>query len=80
MAKYDHIPALMTIKANAQGISAPPGDYSLSVFLDGLGATWGDILYRGSTGWVALSPQQDCQSKKCYNCPKCSEHRPSENK
>jgi len=50
-----NMPAL-TIKANAQNIPAPPGDYSLSVFLDGLGATWGDVLYRGSVGWVALSP------------------------
>ena len=50
-----NMPAL-TIKANAQGISAPPGDYSLSLLLDGLGATWGDVLYRGSSGWTVLAP------------------------
>lgn len=46
----------MTVKANPQGNTAPPGDYSLSLILDNLGAIWGDVLYRGSSGWTALPP------------------------
>ena len=46
----------MTVKANPQGITAPPGDYSLSLILDTLGAIWGDVLYRGSSGWTVLPP------------------------
>ena len=45
-----------TVKANVLGISAPPGDYPLSLVLDNLGAIWGDVLYRGSGGWTTLPP------------------------
>ena len=46
--------AAFTIKGNATASSANPSDNSLSTYLDLIGSTRGQILYRGTSGWTAL--------------------------
>lgn len=45
-----------TIKANTSGSSASPQDVTMSAILDTISSTRGTILYRGASGWAALSP------------------------
>lgn len=45
-----------TVKANVTGSPAQPSDATPSAVLDLIGATRGDILYRGTSGWAVLPP------------------------
>ena len=45
-----------TVLGNFSGGSSSPGAVSPSTVLDFIGATRGQILYRGAGGWAALSP------------------------
>lgn len=45
-----------TVKANVTGSPAQPIDATVSQVLDVLGATRGDVLYRGVSGWAVLPP------------------------
>jgi len=45
-----------TVKANISGGVASPSDVSVTNLLDIFGTTQGDLLYRGSSSWQALSP------------------------
>ncbi|QPF87032.1 hypothetical protein IC762_12330 [Bradyrhizobium genosp. L] len=44
------------VLANTSGISAAPTPTTPSSVLDVIGSTRGQILYRGASGWAALSP------------------------
>jgi hypothetical protein len=48
-------PALMSAP-DGQTIGVSAADTTI---LDQLGAVWGDVLYRGATGWVVLAPGSD---------------------
>lgn len=44
------------IKGNKEAVAGPPEDLTLSQVLDLIGgATWGDILFRGTAGWQRLA-------------------------
>lgn len=45
-----------TLKANVSGSTGPPTDATPSTLLDVIDNTQGDILYRGASGWTALTP------------------------
>ncbi|MBU6246479.1 MAG: hypothetical protein KGN77_01885 [Xanthomonadaceae bacterium] len=45
-----------TVLANTTGAGAVPVGVGASAVLDLVGATQGDVLYRGATGWAALGP------------------------
>ena len=45
-----------TVLANTSGSTAVPTATSPSSILDSIGSAQGDILYRGSGGWVVLTP------------------------
>jgi hypothetical protein len=47
--------AANTIKANISGVSTTPTDVTPSTILDTFGTQVGSILYRGSSGWAALT-------------------------
>jgi len=53
--------AANTVKANLTGSSATPTDVSPSAILDTFGAQVGSILYRGSSGWAALTSGTNAQ-------------------
>lgn len=47
------------------GTAGVAGTISPSAIIDGIGSTYGDILYRGATGWLALSPGTTGQVLQC---------------
>lgn len=48
--------ASKTIKGNKEATAGPPEDLTLSQVLDLIGgATWGDVLFRGTAGWQRLA-------------------------
>jgi autotransporter-associated beta strand protein len=53
--------AANTVKANLTGNSATPTDVSPSAILDTFGSQVGSILYRGSSGWAALTSGTNAQ-------------------
>jgi hypothetical protein len=46
----------MTIKSNPTGVTANPGDYSLSAIMDSINNTQGALFTRTAIGWVGLVP------------------------
>ena len=53
--------AANTVKANLTGSSATPTDVSPSAILNTFGTQVGSILYRGSSGWAALTSGTNAQ-------------------
>ena len=53
--------AANTVKANLSGSASTPTDVSPSAILDTFGTQVGSILYRGSSGWTALTSGTNAQ-------------------
>ena len=57
----DNIPTL-NLLANITGTNAPPIPNDLSDIMDAVfGTTWGEVIFRGSSGWESLAPGTDGQ-------------------